>query len=85
MTGTLNFKRLGLALSGVFVISYLLCVGFGLVVSESWQMNQVWEGLLPGFTWLTWPSFFLGYRRHSGSRSSGWRSGEPRCSPTDAN
>jgi hypothetical protein len=23
-------------------------------------MNPVWSPLLPGFTWLTWPSFFLG-------------------------
>ena len=55
-----DFKRLALALSGVLVISYLLCVGYGLVVTESWQMHQAWERLLPGFTWLSWPSFFLG-------------------------
>jgi hypothetical protein len=23
-------------------------------------MYPVWAKLLPGFTWLTWPSFFLG-------------------------
>ena len=23
-------------------------------------MNPVWAPLLPGFAWLSWPSFFLG-------------------------
>jgi len=24
------------------------------------RMHEVWLKLLPGFTWLTWPSFLLG-------------------------
>lgn len=24
------------------------------------RMYESWRNLLPGFTWLTWPSFFLG-------------------------
>jgi hypothetical protein len=50
---------LGLSLGGFLVVSYVLCVLFDLWFPVQ-AMNPVWSPLLPGFTWLTWPSFFLG-------------------------
>jgi len=50
---------LGLSLGTFFSITYLLCVVFDLWF-PGLAMNPVWSRLLPGFTWLTWPSFFLG-------------------------
>lgn len=48
------------ALGGLFLISYILCIGFGLLVPESLRMWTAWAPLLPGFEWLTWPGFLLG-------------------------
>lgn len=50
---------LGAGLGLFLSITYLLCVVFDLWF-PSLAMNPVWSPLLPGFTWLTWPSFFLG-------------------------
>ncbi len=46
---------LGLSLSAFLVVSYVLCVLFDLWLPAQ-AMNPVWSPLLPGFTWLTWPS-----------------------------
>ncbi|MEQ9145620.1 MAG: DUF5676 family membrane protein [Parvibaculaceae bacterium] len=48
------------ALSLFLVITYLLCVGFGLLAPERFHMHEAWAPLLPGFEWLTWPGFFFG-------------------------
>jgi hypothetical protein len=50
---------LGIALSAFLAISYMLCILLG-IVSWDWGLHQPWLQFLPGFTWLTWPSFFLG-------------------------
>ncbi len=50
---------LGLSLGLFLATTYLLCVLFDLWFPGQ-AMNPVWAPLLPGFTWLTWPSFFLG-------------------------
>jgi hypothetical protein len=50
---------LGTSLGAFFAATYLLCVLFDLWFPGQ-AMNPVWGPLLPGFTWLTWPSFFLG-------------------------
>jgi hypothetical protein len=50
---------LGLSLSSFFAITYLLCVLYGLVLSDA-GMHQLLAAMLPGFTWLTWTSFFVG-------------------------
>ena len=50
---------LGLSLGLFLAITYLLCVGFDLLFPGQ-AMYQTWLRLLPGFTWLTWPSFLLG-------------------------
>lgn len=49
----------GLSLGIFFVITFVLCVGFDLLFPGQ-EMYHTWLRLLPGFTWLTWPSFLLG-------------------------
>ena len=56
----LQIKPLGNSLSVLLVISYLLCVGFGLLAPESMRMYEGWAPLLPGFEWLTWTGFLIG-------------------------
>jgi len=49
----------GLSLGLSLAITYVLCVGFDLIFPGQ-AMYQTWLRLMPGFTWLTWPSFVLG-------------------------
>ena len=49
----------GLSLGLFLAITYVACVGFDLIFPAQ-AMHASWERLLPGFTWLTWPSFALG-------------------------
>jgi hypothetical protein len=49
----------GMSLGAFLSITYVLCVGFDLLFPGA-AMYQTWLRLLPGFTWLTWPSFLLG-------------------------
>lgn len=57
---TLRILPVGNALSVLLLISYLLCVGFGLLAPESMRMYEAWAPLLPGFEWLTWTGFLIG-------------------------
>ncbi len=50
---------LGMSLGLFIVVTYVLCVLFDLWFPTQ-AMHPAWTPLLPGFTWLTWPSFFLG-------------------------
>jgi hypothetical protein len=50
---------IGLSLSLLSAISYVLCIALGLVWWDA-GMHQPWLQVLPGFTWLSWGSFFLG-------------------------
>lgn len=58
-TARLAIVPLGLSLGSFLVITYVLCVLFGILVSTP-GMHQLPTQLFPGFTWITWPSFFLG-------------------------
>jgi len=49
----------GMSLGLFLAIAFLLCVLFDLQFPDH-AMYQSWQNLLPGFTWLSWPSFFLG-------------------------
>lgn len=49
----------GMSLGTFLAVTYVLCVGFDLLFPGQ-AMYQTWLRLLPGFTWLTWPSFLLG-------------------------
>lgn len=50
---------LGTSLGLFFSLTFVLCVLFDLWFPEQ-AMYPAWQVFLPGFTWLTWPSFFLG-------------------------
>ena len=50
---------LGMSLGIFLAITFVLCVGFDLLF-PGMAMYQTWLKLLPGFTWLSWPSFLLG-------------------------
>ena len=56
----LSIWRVGLVLGLFLVITYALCIGFGLLVPEQFRMYTAWQALLPGFTWLSPASFLLG-------------------------
>ena len=55
----ISLKAAGQATSLFLLITYALCVAFDLLVPRH-AMYHSWLGLLPGFHWLTWRSFFLG-------------------------
>lgn len=50
---------LGMSLGLFLAITFVLCVGFDLLF-PGLAMYQTWLKLLPGFTWLSLPSFLLG-------------------------
>ncbi len=50
---------LGMSLGLFLAITFTLCIGFDLLFPDH-AMYESWLRLLPGFTWLNWPSFFLG-------------------------
>mgnify|MGYP005725428533 CR=1 FL=1 len=56
---TFQFKPVALALTGFGLLTYILCIVFDLVFPQ-WAMYKFWEILLPGFTWISWGSFFIG-------------------------
>ena len=56
----LSILRIELILGLFLVISYALCIGYGLLVPEEFRMHTAWEALLPGFTWLSPASFIIG-------------------------
>jgi len=60
ITTPLRISTLGNSLSVLLVISYLLCVGFGLLAPDDMRMYEAWAPLLPGFEWLTWTGFLIG-------------------------
>ncbi|MEQ8374978.1 MAG: DUF5676 family membrane protein [Roseibium aggregatum] len=49
----------GLSLGLFLALTFVLCVIFDLIFPQQ-AMYQTWLRLLPGFTWLSWPSFVLG-------------------------
>lgn len=56
---SLSIVVVGASLSAFLAISYLLCISLGFVV-PGWGLHRAWLQFLPGFVWLTWPSFLLG-------------------------
>jgi hypothetical protein len=49
----------GVSLGLFLSISFVLCVALGIIVPEG-SLHKPWLQFLPGFSWLTWSSFFLG-------------------------
>lgn len=50
---------LGMSLGLFLAATFIVCVGFDLLFPDQ-AMYESWLRLLPGFTWLSWSSFFLG-------------------------
>ena len=56
----LNIRIVTSSLATFTVVSYVLCVLYGLVVPKELHLVQFLEVVLPGFKWLTIGSFFVG-------------------------
>jgi len=56
--GRLYWRDVGLAMGCFLSVTYVFCVGYDLMFDQ--RMYEVWLKLLPGFTWISWPSFLLG-------------------------
>ncbi len=56
--GRLDWRVVGLAMGSFLSVTYILCVAYDLLFSQ--RMYETWLKLLPGFTWISWGSFFLG-------------------------
>ncbi len=59
MSARLSLVAVGHATSLLFVISFVLCVGFDFLFPEH-AMYEAWQKLLPGFEWISWKSFLMG-------------------------
>jgi cytochrome c biogenesis protein CcdA len=59
MNRGLSFSGIGHATSLFLAITFTICVVFDLL-APAHAMYQVWRALLPGFTWISWSSFFVG-------------------------
>lgn len=55
-----SIRQWGWTLSVLLLISYLLCILFGLIAPADMRMYEAWAPLLPGFEWLTWQGFLAG-------------------------
>jgi len=56
----LNIRVVTWSLASFTLLSYLMCVVYGLIVPESFHMARFLEIVLPGFKWLTVGGFFIG-------------------------
>jgi hypothetical protein len=56
--GKLYWRDVGLAMGSFLAITYVFCVAYDLAFDQ--RMYEAWLKFLPGFTWISWPSFFLG-------------------------
>jgi len=59
-TSRIAIVPLGLTLSFFLVITYVLCVIYGLLGFQQGMHQLLFLQIIPGFTWITWPSFFIG-------------------------
>ncbi len=58
-TRRLSIYAVGMS-TGIFLaISFVVCVGFGLIF-PTMTMYQAWLPLLPGFAWISMSSFVIG-------------------------
>ena len=56
----LDIRLLTWSLALFAVVSFLVCVAYGLVAPEALHMHTFLETVMPGFRWLTVPGFFIG-------------------------
>jgi hypothetical protein len=58
--GVLNIRVVTWSLATFTLVSYLVCVLYGLVAPQSLHMHQFLEIALPGFKWLSFWRFLIG-------------------------
>jgi hypothetical protein len=56
----LSWKVVTQSLASFSAISFVLCVGYGLLVPAAFHPAWLLEAILPGFKWLSVGSFVLG-------------------------
>ena len=56
----LNWKIVTKSLSSFTAVSFVLCVGYGLLAPAAFHPSWLLEAILPGFKWLSFGSFVLG-------------------------
>lgn len=56
----LNWKVVAESLSSFTAITFVLCVGYGVLVPAAVHPSWLLEAILPGFKWLTVGGFMLG-------------------------
>jgi hypothetical protein len=57
----LDTRVVSWSLAAWAVVMFLFCVAYGLGTPESWHMHAFLEQVLPGFKWLTWTGFAIGF------------------------
>jgi len=57
----LNIKIVSWALGVWGAFAFVVCVLYGLIVPEPLHMHAFLEQVLPGFKWLTWWGFLVGF------------------------
>ncbi len=58
-SNTIRIYPVGMSLGILLAASFALCVAFGLLFPGA-TMYQAWLPLLPGVSWISWPSALLG-------------------------
>ena len=58
-TKSIRIYPVGMSLGILLAVSFALCVLFGLLFPWA-TMYQAWLPLLPGVSWISWPSALLG-------------------------
>lgn len=56
----LNWKVVTKSLASFAAISFVLCVGYGVLAPAAFHPSWLLEAILPGFKWLGLGSFLLG-------------------------
>ena len=50
----------GNALSFFLVVTFTLCVLWGLATPASMHMHEAWAPMMPGFHWISFPAYLVG-------------------------
>lgn len=56
----MRITTLGNTLSLFLAFSFTICILWGLAMPATLHMHEAWADFLPGFSWLSLPSFLLG-------------------------
>ena len=56
----MRISTLGHTLSIFLALTFAICVLWGLATPQNLHMHGAWEALLPGFEWISLPSFLIG-------------------------